>query len=159
MFGSHRSGEKRVRGPFMRWTVKLLIFVIIFGAGSVSGMFYGIYLTFNKMQDHAKHMAELPDHVVPRLAEQFDLSDDQLTQFDTVFRKYHGQITEVETENAVQVHDLFYEMGKEIIPLLNEEQVAEFRETHRKICTVFLPVIPLEADEGVHHCPELWLKP
>ena len=100
-------------------------------------------------------MAELPDTVVPRPAEQLHLPEEQTPAFDAIFRRHHAMIAETESENAVKVHQSFYEMGKEILELLNEEQAAEFRETHRKICTVFLPPIPL-GEEGQHHCPELW---
>jgi hypothetical protein len=93
---------------------------------------------------------------VPRLADQLGLTEEQLPEFDTAFRKYHAKITEAETKNAVAVHQYFYEMGKEILPLLDADQATAFRETHRKICTVFLPPIPRGGDVGQHHCPTLW---
>lgn len=157
MFGRRQHDDRRPRSPFTRVVIKLLLFTLVFGAGGITGMFYGLHLAFSKMREHATHMAELPDHVVPRLAEQLELTDEQLPKFDAIFRLHHARITKVESENAVNVHQSFYDMGKEILALLDEEQSAEFRETHRKICTVFLPPIPLGADgANQHRCPELW---
>ncbi len=154
MFGKHQR-EKHTRGPFMRLMVKLTVMLLIFGAGGVTGMFYGLNLAFSKMREHGVHMAELPDTVIPRLADQLELTDEQLPKFDEVFRRHHAEITRTVGGNAVRVHQLFYEMGKEIIALLDEEQAAEFREIHRKLCSVFLPPIPLGTEGGEHHCPEL----
>ena len=156
MFGKNRHKEKRVRGPFMRLVVKLMLFVLIFGAGGITGMFYGLNLAFSKMREHATHMAELPDNVMPRLTSQLTLTDEQLPKFDAVFRRHHAEITRLEADNAVKVHQEFYDMGKELLALLDEKQAVEFREILRKICTVFLPPIPLGTEGAVHHCPELW---
>jgi len=135
--------------------VKLTVMLLIFGAGGVTGMFYGLNLAFSKMREHGVHMAELPDTVIPRLAEQLELTEEQLPKFDAVFRRHHAEITQTVGTNAVRVHQLFYEMGKEIIALLDAEQAAKFREIHRKLCAVFLPPIPLGTEGGEHPCPEL----
>ena len=159
MFGRHRKSEGHRRGPFMRVLVKLLLLLLVFSAGGITGGFYGLNLAFSKMREHATHIAELPDHAVPRLAEQLSLTDEQLPLFDAAFRRHHSLIVEVEGQNAVAVHQHFYEMGKEILALLDETQAAEFRETHRKICSVFLPPFPInftvDGKAPVHHCLEL----
>jgi hypothetical protein len=139
----------------MRTMVKLTIMLVIFGAGGVTGMFYGINLAFSKMKEHARHMGELPDIVVPRLAGRIDLREEQIPEFDQIFRRHHALITESEGSNAVRVHKAFFEMGKEVLPLLDDAQATKFREEHRKICSVFLPTIPLELEENEHHCSEL----
>lgn len=141
----------------MRLVVKLMLFVVIFGAGGITGMFYGINLAFSKMREHATHMAELPDNVIPRLASQLSLTEEQLPEFDAIFRKHHVEITRLEADSAVAVHQEFYALGKELLALLDEKQTAEFKETHRKICTVFLPPIPLGTEGAAHRCPELWV--
>ena len=155
MFLFKLKGEKHRRGPFMRLVVKLTVMLVIFGAGGVTGMFYGLNLAFSKMKDHGRHMAELPDHVVPRLADRIDLREEQVPEFDEVFRRHHALITESEGANAVRVHKAFFEMGKEVLPLLDEAQATKFREEHRKICSVFLPTIPLSLESSEHHCSEL----
>lgn len=163
MFGRHRESDRPRRGPLMRVVVKLLLLLLVFGAGGITGGFYGLNLAFNKMREHATHIAELPDHVVPRLADQLSLTEEQLPLFDAAFRLHHAKIVEIEGQNAVDVHQHFYEMGKEILGLLDEEQATEFRETHRKICSVFLPPFPfnftVDGKAPVHHCLELHQNP
>lgn len=129
------------RGP-LRIALRVLLMLVIFLAGAVSGALYGIDFSFRQMRDHAEHMDELPDHVVPRLANDLALTPDQRDAFDRIFRKHHDAIAKAEGENAIRVHQIFYEMGREILPLLNETQQAQFREVHRKICSVFLPPLP-----------------
>ncbi len=156
MFGKHRHGEKRVRSPFMRLTIKLTLMLVIFSAGGVTGTLYGLNLAFSKMREHAEHINELPDTVIPKLADDLALKGDQLAAFDEAFRRHHAVIAQLESENSVAVHQEFYELGKEIMPILNAEQAAEFKETLRKVCTVFLPPLANASDESIHHCPELW---
>ena len=155
MFGKHRYREKHSPGPFVRLMVKLIVMLLIFGAGGVTGMFYGLNLAFSKMREHAVHMAELPDTIIPRLADQLELTADQLPEFDAIFRQKHAEITKTVGANAVRVHELFYEMGKEIVALLDKKQAAKFREIHRKLCSVFLPPIPLGTKGAEHHCSDL----
>jgi hypothetical protein len=156
MFGCCKMPARR---PALRLLLKLTVLALIFGAGGVSGFLYGINFSFREMRHHAEHMDKLPDYAIPRMAEDLALTPDQLPEFDRIFRKYHTDISTAEAENAVKVHELFYAMGKEILPLLNETQAAEFRELHRKICTVFLPPIPmyLKVDgKSPHHpCEDL----
>jgi len=156
MFGCCKIRPAR---PALRLLFKLAVLVLIFSAGGVSGFLYGINFSFREMRFHAEHMDELPDHAIPRMAEDLALTPEQLPEFERIFRKYHTDIATAEGQNAVKVHELFYEMGKEILPLLNETQAAEFRELHRKICTVFLPPIPmyLKVDgKSPHHpCEDL----
>lgn len=158
MFGRPRDPAAR-RHPWLRLLCKFLIMLVIFLAGGISGALYGIDFSFRQMRDHAEHMDELPDNVIPRLAEDLALTPTQLEGFDRVFRNYHSDIARVEGENAIKVHQLFYDMGKEILPLLDETQAAQFREVHRKICTVFLPPLPKYVSSGdappVHPCEGL----
>lgn len=156
MFGCCKMPARR---PALRLLLKLSVLALIFGAGGVSGFLYGINFSFREMRHHAEHMDELPDNAIPRVAKDLNLSPEQFPEFERIFRKYHADIATVEGENAVKVHELFYAMGKEILPLLDENQAAEFRELHRKICTVFLPPIPmyLKVDgKSPHHpCEDL----
>lgn len=156
MFGCCKSTSRR---PALRLAAKLIVMLVIFAAGGVSGFLYGINFSFREMRYHAEHMDELPDNAIPRMAKDLSLTAEQLPEFDRIFRKYHGEIARTEGENAVKVHEYFYEMGKEILPLLNEKQAAEFRELHRKICTVFLPAIPkylsTEGKAPHHPCEDL----
>lgn len=154
MFGCCKTPARPCH-PALRLLLKLAVMLVIFCAGGVSGFLYGIDFSFREMRHHAEHMDELPDNAIPRMAEDLSLSAEQLPEFARIFRKYHVDIAKVEGENAVKVHELFYEMGKEILPLLDEAQAAEFRELHRKICTVFLPPIPkyLSADGKAPHHP------
>lgn len=149
----------KTRHPALRVLFKVAVMVVIFAAGGVSGFLYGINFSFREMRYHAEHMDELPDNAIPRMAKDLSLTPTQIPEFDRIFRKYHVEIANVEGENAVKVHELFYEMGKEILPLLDEKQAAEFRELHRKICTVFLPPIPkYNAPDGKvphHPCADL----
>jgi len=156
MFRKQPHRDVRDGSAFKRLIVKLLLFLLIFGAGGITGMFYGLNLAFSKMREHATHMGELPDHVVPRLASKLSLTEEQLPPFDAIFREHHAEITRLAAENAVEVHRHFYEMGKGLLALLDEKQAADFRETHRKICTLFLPPIPHVADGDAHRCPALW---
>lgn len=154
---------KRPRDPnrppasLRRMLFKLLLMAAIFLAGGVSGALYGINFSFSQMRYHAEHPEELPDNAIPQLADRLSLSPAQLPEFDRIFRKYHTEIAGAEGENAIKVHQIFYEMGTEILPLLDEAQAAEFREIHRKICTVFLPPLPKNtASAPLHHpCEDL----
>jgi hypothetical protein len=145
--------------PVLRLLFKVLIMLVILCAGGVSGFLYGIDFSFREMRHHAEHMDELPNNAIPRMAKDLSLTPDQLPEFERIFRKYHVDIARVEGENAVKVHELFFEMGKEILPLLNTAQATEFRELHRKICTVFLPPIPqyliVESKAPHHPCEDL----
>lgn len=154
---------KRLRDPnrpptsIRRVLLKLLLMALIFLAGGVSGALYGVNFSFSQMRYHAEHPEELPDNAIPRLADKLSLSPAQLPEFDRIFRKFHAEIAGAEGENAIRVHQIFYEMGKEILPLLDETHATEFREIHRKICTVFLPPLPKNpADLPLHHpCEDL----
>lgn len=152
MFGCCKMPARR---SVLRLLLTLSVLLLIFGAGGVSGFLYGINFSFSEMRHHAEHMDELPDNAIPRVAKTLKLTPEQLPEFDRIFRKYHSEIATAEGHNAVKVHELFYAMGKEILPLLDEVQAAEFRELHRKICTVFLPPIPLylKVDGQVPHHP------
>lgn len=145
--------------PALRLLLKLSVLALIFGAGGVSGFLYGINFSFREMRHHAEHMDELPDNAIPRVAKELNLSPEQLPDFDRIFRKYHTDIATVEGQNAVKVHEIFYAMGKEILPLLDEAQASTFRELHRKICTVFLPPIPMylkvDGETPQHPCEDL----
>ena len=158
MFRWPRDPDLR-RRPWVRLLCKLLIMLVIFLAGAVSGALYGIDFSFRQMRYHAEHMDELPDNAIPRLAKDLALAPEQLQNFDRIFRKYHVDIARVEGENAVRVHQLFYEMGREILPLLDETQRAKFLEIHRKICSVFLPPLPKYGSDGgtapEHPCEDL----
>lgn len=157
MFG--RAPGPGRRGRAVRLAVKLAVLCVIFAAGAVAGALWGINYTFSQLHYQAEHMSELPDTVVPRLSDRLSLNPEQRTVFDQIFRKYHAQIAASEGENAVKVHQYFYEMGKEILAILDEKQAAEFREFHRKICTVFLPPIPqgfkVNGEPVRHPCEDL----
>lgn len=147
------------RRPWIRRLIKAAVLLFIFGAGAVSGMLYGIHFSFQKMDEHAENMNELPDNAIPRLAEEFALTPEQLPEFDRIFRKHYSEIARAQGENAIKAHQHWAEMGKEMLPLLNETQAAAFRETHRKICTVFLPHLPRTQADGAptaHPCEEVW---
>lgn len=137
----------RRRRPVLRFVVKVFVLAVIFLAGGVSGWLYGVRFAVDSILEQKRNMAEIPDRVLPRLEDDLALTQDQVPDFNRIFREYHAQMTRVEAKRALEVHTLFYHMGKEILPLLDEEQATEFRDIHRRICTVALGPIPAGVGE------------
>ena len=99
MFGCCNNRPAR---PALRLLFKLAVLVLIFSAGGVSGFLYGINFSFREMRFHAEHMDELPDHAIPRMAEDLALTPEQLPEFERIFRKYHTDIATAEGQAAAR---------------------------------------------------------
>lgn len=147
MFGRRNHRHPR-RGPFTRLVLKFLLLAVIFIAGGVCGWLYGVRFVVDTLIEQQRNMAEVPDRVIPRLEDDLSLTGEQAPEFERIFRDYHARMTKVEAKRVLEVHQLWYEMGKEILPLLDEEQATEYREIHRHICTVILGPIPQGTGEG-----------
>jgi len=129
----------------LRLTVKLLLFAVVFVAGGVSGWLYGVRFAVTSINEQKANMADIPDRAIPRLAKDLSLTPEQLPEFERIFRGYHAKMTQVEAKRALEVHQYFYEMGRDILPLLNDAQKKEFRAIHHRICAFILGPIPREA--------------
>lgn len=121
---------------------KVAVMAVIFLAGGVSGWLYGVRFAVTTAVEQKANMRDIPDRAIPHLAKDLSLTAEQLPEFERIFRKYHEEMTRVEADRAGQVHEYFYEMGRDILPLLNPDQQAEFRKIHHKICAYILGPIP-----------------
>jgi hypothetical protein len=133
----------------------LLLMAVIFLAGGVSGWLYGVRFAVSTAIEQKANMRDVPDRAIPRLVRDLALTPEQLPEFERIFRKYHAEMTRVEADRALQVHQYFYEMGRDILPLLTPEQQTKFREVHHRICAFILGPIPRldGTDESSSHDP------
>lgn len=139
----------RPKHPVRRIVFKIAVMLVIFLAGGVSGWLSGVRFAISTVNEQKTNMRDVPDRALPRLQRDLSLTPEQLPEFERIFRKYHAQMTEVEADRAMQVHQYFYEMGRDILPLLDEEQKVKFRELHHRICAFILGPIPRLAGESV----------
>lgn len=147
MIGRRNHSHPR-RGRFTRVLLKFLLLAVIFIAGGVCGWLYGVRFVVDTLIEQQRNMAEVPDRVIPELEDKLRLTEEQFPEFDRIFREYHAQMTKVEAKRVLEVHELWYEMGKEILPLLDDEQATKFRDIHDRICSFILGPIPEGMGEG-----------
>jgi hypothetical protein len=105
----------------------LLLGVVIFLCGVVTGAGGAVYLTARAIRNSMSHPEGAPQHVSARLASRFHLTPDQTGKIEAIVRKHTEAILKIREESYPRFAEQVEQMKEEVASLLDERQAAEWR--------------------------------
>jgi Spy/CpxP family protein refolding chaperone len=119
----------------LKWKLALA-FLLVFGAGGVTGAFFGLHHLRHHIILGPPHSGEVGDRMREHLRRTLDLTPEQETKVAPIVAATSAKLETIRTETAERVRTVMEESKKEVAPLLTAEQqkkLDKLEAEHRKM--------------------------
>lgn len=131
-----------------RLWVLVLVLIIVFVCGGISGGFIAIHKARGHIQTMLTDPDRAKDQIVRELTSKLSLDEDQALQVKEIVQRRHTAIVAIRTETAPKVLKEFDGMENEMLEILNDDQKKKFLNFTKLVRNVFLPA-PAKSDQKV----------
>jgi Spy/CpxP family protein refolding chaperone len=135
----------------LKWKLGLA-FLLVFVAGGMTGVFFGVHLIRHHMMLGPPHSGDVPDRMREHMRRTLGLTAEQEKKIAPIVDATSAKLETIRVETAERVRTVMEDSKKEVAPLLTPEQqkkLDQLESEHRKIMIHhgFLPPPPLPKDK------------
>jgi len=134
----------------LKWKLGLA-FLLVFVAGGMTGVFFGVHLLRHHMMLGPPHSGDVPDRMREHMRRTLGLTAEQEKKIAPIVDATSAKLEAIRVETAERVRTVMEDSKKEVAPLLTPEQqkkLDQLESEHRKIMMHhgFLPPPPPPKD-------------
>ena len=128
--------------PHRRTWLYVLLWLIIFGSGTVVGAGSTLWIVRNRVLEGIQHPERAPAGLARHLQRMLDLDDTQRDQVEDIFEHRQKELQKVRRAFQPEVEAQLDQVDKEVSAVLNDVQRTEWQSRFRELRDRWLPALP-----------------
>jgi hypothetical protein len=129
-------------GPRRRTWLYVVLWLIIFGSGTVVGAGSTLWVVRNRVLDGIQHPERAPAGLARHLQRMLDLDDAQRDQVEHIFERRQKELQKVRRSFQPEVEAQLDQVEQDVSAVLNDVQRAEWQTRFRELRARWLPALP-----------------